>query len=287
MAGVSVSEDVGRRLVASVPFVGREEELELLDNTFARAVRDRRALLLTIFGEAGVGKSRLAREFTAGAERATVLPGRCLPYGEGVTYWALAEMVKAVGGHHRRRHGRGRHREAARELREDASQTCSDLRRACSTRWAASDLRPEISWAAQTWAMELADVQPLVLVFEDIHWAEEPMLDLIEHLAGAVRGVAVFILCLSRADLLDDRPTWGGGNLRASAIELEALPNEDGGRLVDALGHDGTDGHGLSPSSAPRCSRSRRAIRCSSRRWCGRCSNVMDRATDFRTRCRR
>ena len=104
----------------------------------------------------------------------------------------------------------------------------------------------EISWAAQTWATELADVQPLVLVFEDIHWAEESMLDLIEHLAGAVRGVAVFILCLSRADLLDDRPTWGGGKIRASAIELEALPNEDGLRLVDALGHDGTDGHGLS-----------------------------------------
>ena len=243
---VSVSEDVGRRLVVSVPFVGREEELELLENTFARAVRDRRALLLTIFGEAGVGKSRLAREFTAGAERATVLSGRCLPYGEGVTYWALAEMVKAAAG----------------ITDDDTVEAATEKLRASCGEDAVADLLglasgvldavggerspAEISWAAQTWATELADVQPLVLVFEDIHWAEESMLDLIEHLAGAVRGVAVFILCLSRADLLDDRPTWGGGKIRASAIELEALPNEDGGRLVDALGHDGTDGHGLS-----------------------------------------
>ena len=82
----------------SAPLVGRESELELLENTFARAVRDRRAALFTIYGDPGVGKSRLAREFVAGLEGATVLSGRCLPYGEGVTYWPLAEMVKSSAG---------------------------------------------------------------------------------------------------------------------------------------------------------------------------------------------
>src|SRR5262249_13357910 len=80
------------------PLVGRESELELLENTFERTVRDRRATLFTIYGDPGIGKSRLAREFIDGLEGATVLTGRCLPYGEGVTYWPLAEMVKASAG---------------------------------------------------------------------------------------------------------------------------------------------------------------------------------------------
>src|SRR5207253_3050075 len=82
----------------SAPLVGRESELELLENTFVRTVRDARATLVTLYGEAGDGKSRLAREFVDGLERATVLRGRCLPYGEGVTYWSIAEMVKASAG---------------------------------------------------------------------------------------------------------------------------------------------------------------------------------------------
>jgi class 3 adenylate cyclase/tetratricopeptide (TPR) repeat protein len=233
---VSVSEQVGRRLLVSVPFVGREEELELLHNTFARAVRDRRVHLVTVFGEAGVGKSRLAHEFVAGVERSTILAGRCLPYGEGVTYWALAEMVKAAAG-----------------ITDDDSMEAATekLREVCGDE-AVADLlalasgvldavggertASEIAWAAQTWATELADLQPLVLVFEDIHWAEEPMLDLIEHLAGGVRDVPVLILCLARADLLAERPAWSGGKVRAAALDLEALPQKDSARLVDALG---------------------------------------------------
>jgi predicted ATPase len=93
----------------------------------------------------------------------------------------------------------------------------------------------EIAWAAQTWATELADLQPLVLVFSDIHWAEEPMLDLIEHLASGVRDVPLLILCLTRPELLDERPGWGGGKVRATSIELEPLPRAEGGQLVDAL----------------------------------------------------
>ena len=222
---VSVAEDVGRRLVVSVPLVGREEEIELLHNTFARVVRDNRVHLVTVFGAAGVGKSRLAREFIDGVERSTILTGRCLPYGEGVTYWAVAEMVKVAAG----------------ITDDDTVEAANEKLRNCCGDEAVADLlalasgvldavgggeqsASEIAWAAQTWATELADLQPLVLVFEDIHLAEEPMLDLIEHLASGVRDVPLLILCLARKDLLDERPAWGGGNVRATSIELEALP---------------------------------------------------------------
>src|SRR5947208_2184169 len=94
--GGTVEKFAGDAVMAA--FVGREVELELLHNTYARAVRDRRAHLVTVFGEPGIGKSRLVHEFVEGVERATVLRGRCLPFGEGVTYWALAEMVKQSAG---------------------------------------------------------------------------------------------------------------------------------------------------------------------------------------------
>src|SRR5437763_6112468 len=96
---VVCATELGRPLRSlAAPLVGRESELELLENTFARTVRDKRATLVTIYGDPGVGKSRLTREFVAGLEGTTVLSGRCLPYGEGVTYWPLAEMVKASSG---------------------------------------------------------------------------------------------------------------------------------------------------------------------------------------------
>ena len=218
-----------------MPLVGREEELELLHNTLARAARDRRAHLVTVYGAAGVGKSRLAREFVDGVERSTILAGRCLPYGEGVTYWAIAEMVKIAAG----------------ITDDDSVDAAAEKLRLCCGDEAVADLlalaagvldavggersSAEIAWAAQAWATELADLQPLVLVFEDIHWAEGPMLDLIEHLAGGVREVPLLLVCLARSDLLDERPKWGGGNVRATAIELEPLPRPESARLVEAL----------------------------------------------------
>jgi class 3 adenylate cyclase/tetratricopeptide (TPR) repeat protein len=225
----------GRAVRIDAPFVGREAEVELLENTFARSARDRRAHLFTIYGEPGVGKSRLAREFLAGVEGATILSGRCLPYGEGVTYWPLAEMVKVAAG----------------ISDDDPVQEALGKLRACCGDDAVADLlglasgvleavetergQQEIAWAAREWAAELADAQPLLLVFEDIHWAEEPLLELIEHLAERVRETPLLILCLARPELLDVRPGWGGGRLRATAIELEPLAPEQSEELVDAL----------------------------------------------------
>ncbi len=232
VCAVELSEPV-RSL--SAPLVGREDELEMLENTFARTVRARRTSLFTIYGDPGMGKSRLVREFVDGLEGATVLSGRCLPYGEGVTYWPLAEMVKASSG----------------ITDDDPLDKAQAKLRACCEDEAVADLlglavgvleavegeraQQEIAWAARAWAEQLAEAQPLVLVFEDVHWGEEPLLELIEHLASWVREAPLMIVCLARRELLDVHPTWGGGRVRATTIELEPLQPEESARLVEAL----------------------------------------------------
>ena len=167
------------------PLVGRDAELDLLENTFARSLRDKRAHLFTVYGEAGVGKSRLVREFVDGLERASVLVGRALPYGEGVTYWPLGEMVKAAAGIS----DDDPLEEAFEKLRECcAEEAVADVLGLAAGLMEALDGErspQEIAWAAREVMEGIADVQPLVLLFEDIHWAEPPLLDLIEHLAEA------------------------------------------------------------------------------------------------------
>ncbi len=230
LAGVS-----GRAGVRRAPLVGRDAELELLENTYLRAVRDKRAHLFTIYGDAGVGKSRLAHEFVGGLESATVLSGRALPYGEGVTYSALSDMVKTAAGI------------ADDDPLDDALEKLRD----CCPDEAVADLlalasgvleavkgernQQEIAWAAREWAEKLAEPQPLVLIFEDIHWAEDALLELIEHMATWVKDVPILLLCLARPELLDLRPGWGGGRVRATAIELEPLGRADSEALVEAL----------------------------------------------------
>jgi class 3 adenylate cyclase/tetratricopeptide (TPR) repeat protein len=223
------------RSAVVAPLIGRESELELLVNTFDRAARDRRAHLVTIYGEAGVGKSRLAREFVGALEGATVLSGRCLPYGEGITYWPLAEMVKSAAGIS--------DDDPVKEAMEKLRACCEDEAIADLLGLAAGVLEAvegdrsgqEIAWAARGWADQLADVQPLVLVFEDIHWAEEPLLELIEHLATWVREAPLLLVTLARPELLDVRPGWGGGRMRAAAIELDPLNESESEQLIDAL----------------------------------------------------
>jgi class 3 adenylate cyclase/tetratricopeptide (TPR) repeat protein len=216
-------------------FVGREQELELLHNSYDRSVRDRRATLVTVFGDPGVGKSRLIGEFTAGVERATVLTGRALPYGEGVAFWPIASMVKASAGIT----DSDPAAEAFEKLRVSCeSEAVADLLGvALGVLGAAEDLTAgtETGWAALRWAEQLADVQPLVLVFEDVQWADERMLDVIEHLARSLRDVPALIVCATRFELLEDRPAWGGGNPRASAIELAPLSGRESAALADEL----------------------------------------------------
>ncbi|HEY3182275.1 MAG TPA: AAA family ATPase [Gaiellaceae bacterium] len=225
---------VSPRLPAA-PFVGREEELELLHNTYARAVRDRRAHLVTVFGEPGVGKSRLVAEFIAGVERATTLTGRALPYGDGVTYWPLAAMIK----------------ESAGIQDDDEANEAFDKLRTCCESEAVADLLAaalgvlgaaaggrhgdDIAWATIQWAEQLADAQPLVLVFEDAQWADERLLDVIEQLARSLRRAPAVLVAVARPELIDARPGWGGGNPRALAVEVGPLDPAGSQELADAL----------------------------------------------------
>jgi predicted ATPase/class 3 adenylate cyclase len=224
-----------RRPMIGSSFVGRVEELELLENVYARVVRDRRAHLVTIFGEPGIGKSRLVLEYTEGLERTTVLSGRCPAFGEGLTYWPLAEMIKAGAGI---------------SDDDDRADAAEKLRDACGAD-AVADLlglasgvldfvvgmqsASESAWAAHEWATLFAEAQPLVLVFEDIHWAEEALLDLIEHLAARIVDAPVLIVCVTRPDLLETRPAWGGGRLRGVSIELGPLRADESHALLDGL----------------------------------------------------
>ena len=225
----------GRQRRAQVPFVGREAELELLHNIYERSLREGRTNLVTVFGDPGVGKSRLVTEFTAGVERATVLFGRALPYGEGVGYWPIASMVKESAG-----------------ITDDdpAAEAFEKLRRSCESD-AVADLLAvalsllgaaenvsageEIQWAALRWAERLATTQPLVLVFEDVQWADDRLLDVIEHLAQSLKNVSLLLLCVARQELLETRPNWSGGNPRAASIELGPLSVDESIVLADAL----------------------------------------------------
>jgi class 3 adenylate cyclase/tetratricopeptide (TPR) repeat protein len=231
---VDAVDGPGRPIGPRAPLVGRDSELKLLENTFSRVARDGRAHLFTIYGEPGVGKSRLAREFLDAIERASVLTGRCLPYGEGVTYWPLAEMIKAAAGIS----DDDPLEEAFAKLKECCEEeTVADVLALAAGMLEAleGERSPqEIAWAAREVMETLADVQPLVLFFEDIHWAEEPLLDLIEHLADWVRA-PLLILCLARPELLDARPGWGGGRVRSTAIELEPLSEDESLLLVEKL----------------------------------------------------
>jgi class 3 adenylate cyclase/tetratricopeptide (TPR) repeat protein len=217
------------------PFIGREAELEMLEQALARTLKTRRPHVFTLYGEPGVGKSRLAREFLAGVEGATILSGRALPYGEGITYWPLAEMIKAAAGI--------TDDDPIEEAQEKLRECCGDEAVAELLGLASGVLealegergQPEIAWAAREFVDELADVQPLILVFEDIHWAEEPLLELIDHVAQWVRDRPLMIVCLARPELLDVRPGWGGGRVRSTAIELEPLMREESEALADAL----------------------------------------------------
>jgi class 3 adenylate cyclase/tetratricopeptide (TPR) repeat protein len=199
----------------STPMVGRERELQALRDAFARADADRSCQLFTILGSAGVGKSRLAAEFLAGLD-ARVVRGRCLSYGEGITYWPVVEIVKQfatlpVG-------------DAARPLRSLLGET--EL----------SVSAEEIAWGFRKLLEQEAQRRSLVVVFDDLHWAEETLFDLVEHVADLSREAPVLLLCMARPELLERRPSWGGGKWNATTVLLEPLDADETEQLLSELG---------------------------------------------------
>src|SRR5262245_39164520 len=187
------------------PFIGRGEELARLRAAFERAVTERVALIVTILGPAGIGKSRLAVEVDSVlTDRATGLRGRCLSYGEGITFWPLREILSSL---------------------PERPPGSPDPEHARSTE--------ETFWAYRKLFERLAGERPLVLVVEDIHWAEPTLLDLLEHIVEWTREVPILLLCLARPELLDERPGWPG-----ERVELDPLVEEAVEALLSALTHD-------------------------------------------------
>src|SRR5207249_1467809 len=151
-------------------------------------------------------------EFVSGVD-ATILRGRCLSYGEGITYWPVVEAILPLLG------SEPRNRLAERGLDGAAAAVMDSLVGGEPL----STSPEELAWAVRLLLEEAADEHPLLVVLEDIHWGEPTFLELVEHVAGLSRGAPILLLCLARPELLDRRPSWGGGLLNATAVLLEAL----------------------------------------------------------------
>ena len=229
-----------------VVHVGREDELDLLRRVYGRAVRDRSVQLVTVSGEPGIGKSRLVAEFGAWVDTLPELvswrQGRCLPYGQGLTFWALGEVVKAhIGLLDDDPPGKARLRLA--EAVADAAVPAEDQA------WMVERLAPlvglkeqvetagqEENFAAWRGFLEaIAAGDPFVLVVEDLHWADEPLLQFLEHLLGWGSDVPLLVLTTARPELFDRQPGWGSAGRSATRIALSPLSQTGSARLVADL----------------------------------------------------
>ena len=240
---------VGVERLSDTQLVGRERELSLLRSTWSRVAEEREPQLVTLVGVPGIGKSRLVFELfetirAGGHGLVSWRSGRSLPYGEGVTFWALGEMVKAQAG----------------ILESDPlDTTAAKLRRAVESvlsdpseaGWVERHLRPlagldadetgvsgDVSEAFAAWRRFLeanALERRLVLVFEDLHWADDVMLDFVDYLVDRSRSVPLLALCTARPELLTRRPGWGGGKVNSSTILLTPLSEDETSSLVSAL----------------------------------------------------
>ena len=195
--------------------VGRQTELRRLGDAYQQAERNRSCQLFTILGSAGVGKSRLAAEFQEGVD-ATVVQGRCLPYGEGITYWPVIEVIRQLP-------------------KVEPDHAVSETLRSLLDGTATAAPADEIAWAFRKLIEAAARERPLVVVFDDLQWGEETFLDLIEHVADLTRDAPILLLCMARPDLLDRRPTWAGGKLNATNVLLEPLSATETHELIAQL----------------------------------------------------
>jgi predicted ATPase/class 3 adenylate cyclase len=217
------------------PFVGRVRQRAACEAALSKVVRDRTCHLLTVLGGAGVGKSRLVWEFARGfAGDVTVLRGRCLPYGEGITYWPLAEIVREIT----RAEGWDPAASAiAARLagKEKAELIVERLGNALGLGGAGGATSEETFWAVRNLFEALARDGPLVIVIDDLHWAESTFLDLIEHVAKFSRDFPILLVCIARPELLDKRPGWGSDTLKATSIFLEPLSGAECRELITNL----------------------------------------------------
>jgi hypothetical protein len=198
----------------------------MLADAFANVVAERSCGLFTILGMAGVGKSRLAAEFLHSAG-ATVVTGTCLPYGQGITYWPVVSMVKQLLDPQNGCPG------AAGLMTRDAKVAAAV--NVLVGEQADATSPTEIAWAVRKLVESCAELAPVVVVLDDLHWGEPALFDLIEHIADFSRGAPILVLCLARPELLDARPGWGGGKLNATSLLLEPLQPAETATLIDEL----------------------------------------------------
>jgi DNA-binding SARP family transcriptional activator/tetratricopeptide (TPR) repeat protein len=222
-----------RRLDA--PLVGREEELERLELAYKNAREDRHCRVVTVVGEAGIGKTRLARELVASVpEEARVLVGRCVSYGEGATYLPIAEIVRRAAAEPTL--------DGIRELLEGEADADAVAQRVAELIGVAEyPAAPgEAFWAVRRLFESIARQGPLLVVLDDIHWAEPTLLDLVEYLGEWAEG-PILIVCLARGDLLEARPGWGGPTSTGFLVGLEPLAEQTLGALVEQLADSPVD----------------------------------------------
>jgi class 3 adenylate cyclase len=227
---------------ATLPLVGRVREVAVIVDAFERAKSEREPQLVTLVGVPGIGKSRLVAEFFSRLEGQPDLvwwrQGRALPYGDGVSFWAVAEMVKAQAGIEEN----DAPDVAERKLRESVERVVDDDERS----WVADSLLPLVGGehrsgggeSAPAWRRYfegLAEQRPLVLVFEDMHWADDGLLDFIDHLVDWATGVPLLVLATARPELLERRQAWGGGKLNVSTIALTPLSDAEAAQIIHAV----------------------------------------------------
>ncbi len=230
------------------PLVGRERERTLLRETLVRVRAERSPQLVTLVGVPGIGKSRLVYELMDSVEQSGMLThwrqGRSLPYGEGVTYWSLSEMVKAQAGILET----DSVEEVERKLKAAVADLVAD---GTEAEWMESHLRPLAGVSAEperaadrqsesftAWRRffeAMAEQKPVVLVFEDLHWADDGLLDFVDHLVDWATAVPILVVCTARPELLERRAAWGGGKLNATTLSLSPLSDEETARLFAAL----------------------------------------------------
>jgi predicted ATPase len=211
---------------AGYRFVGRERELRVLHATFAHCVQEQACRLVTILGEPGIGKSRLVREALEGiSASARILVGRCPPYGEGITYLPLLDIVRQLAP-------AGQIDLASLVEGEDADLVADRIAGAVGLS-ATSAPTEETNWAVRRLVEALARRRPLAVVLDDVHWAEPTFLDLVEHVVAAARAVPIMVVCLARPELLDARPAWQTPSDNATIMRLGPLAEKEASALVE------------------------------------------------------
>jgi class 3 adenylate cyclase/tetratricopeptide (TPR) repeat protein len=240
--GVDVAHEARSELV------GRDRELAMLRDAFERARHDRTPQLLTLVGVPGIGKSRLVYELSriadADPELVTWRQGRCLAYGDGVTLWALSEIVKAQAGIAEQ----DSPADVEQKLRVAVDDVLADTGDA---NWVESQLRSLVGLSAESelgddrrgaafaaWRRFLeamAEQRPLIVVFEDLHWADESLLDFVDELVEWVTDVPLLAVATARPELLERRPGWGGGKLDATTLALAPLNEDQTALLITQL----------------------------------------------------